>query len=51
MEEKPPMSVSAVEFFNKMDDEDLLQIHNMGQLKSLCNALSLDLQYSKDKLN
>jgi|TARA_R110001592_G_scaffold69672_1_gene213804 hypothetical protein len=32
-----------------MTDEDFLAIHNAGQLKNLCNALSLDLHSANNK--
>jgi hypothetical protein len=38
------MELSTLTLFNHMTDEDFLTIHNAGQLKSLCMALSLDLQ-------
>jgi hypothetical protein len=30
--------------FNSMTDRDFIMLHNTGQLKNFCNALSLDLQ-------
>jgi len=30
--------------FNNMSDEDFLAVHEAGQLKNLCYALSIDLQ-------
>ena len=32
-----------------MTDDDFIAVHNAGQLKNLCFALSLDLQSIKDK--
>ena len=32
-----------------MTDEDFLMIHEAGQLKKLCYALTLDLQPKKDE--
>tara|TARA_R110001632_G_C11083284_1_gene388862 strand:+ start:125 stop:358 length:234 start_codon:yes stop_codon:yes gene_type:complete len=45
------MDLSTVSLFNHMTDEDFLAIHNAGQLKNLCNALSMDLQNTIDKKN
>ena len=30
--------------FNSMTDRDFIMLHNTGQLKNFCNALSLDSQ-------
>jgi len=38
------MELSTISLFNHMTDEDFIAIHNAGQLKNLCQALSLDLQ-------
>ncbi len=43
------MDLSTISLFNHMTDEDFLAIHNAGQLKNLCLALSLDLQSIKDE--
>ncbi len=43
------MDLSTLSSFNHMTDEDFLAVHNAGQLKNLCLALSLDLQSLKDK--
>jgi len=43
------MDLSTLSLFNHMTDEDFLAVHNAGQLKNLCLALSLDLQSLKDK--
>jgi len=45
------MDLSTVSLFNHMTDEDFLAIHKAGQLKNLCNALSMDLQNTIDKKN
>ena len=48
------MDAPTLTLFNNMTDEDFIAIHNAGQLKSLCLALSLDLEissYPKDLLN
>ena len=45
------MEINAISLFNHMTDEDFMAIHEAGQLKKLCLALSLDLQlknYEKD---
>ena len=38
------MKSPTLTLFNSLTDEDLLSIHNQGQLKNLCLALTLDLQ-------
>ncbi|MDB4378282.1 hypothetical protein N9Z41_00790 [bacterium] len=38
------MELSTISLFNNLTDEDFIAIHNAGQLKKLCLALSLDLQ-------
>ena len=38
------MELSTISLFNNLTDEDFMAIHNAGQLKKLCLALSLDLQ-------
>ncbi len=43
------MELSTISLFNNLTDEDFLAIHNAGQLKNLCLALSLDLQSIKDE--
>lgn len=37
------MQVRAITLFNNMTDEDFMYVHEAGQLKKLCMALSLDL--------
>ena len=37
------MELSTLALFNHMTDEDFIAIHNAGQLKKLCLALSLEL--------
>ena len=39
----------TMDLFNNLTDEDFMVIHKAGQLKSLCLALSLDMQAFKDK--
>ena len=43
------MDLSTLSLFNHMTDEDFLAVHNAGQLKNMCFALSLDMQSLKDK--
>jgi len=43
------MDLSTITLFNNLSDEDFLAIHNAGQLKNLCLALTLDLQSIKDE--
>ncbi len=43
------MQLSTIALFNHMTEEDFMAIHNAGQLKNLCMALSLDLQSIKDE--
>ena len=43
------MDLSTLSLFNHMTDEDFLAVHNAGQLKNMCLALSLDMQSLKDK--
>jgi len=45
------MELSTIALFNHMTDEDFLAIHNAGQLKNLCQALSLDLQPKNNEEN
>ena len=40
-----------VDLFNNMTDDDLMYVHYAGQLYSLCMALSVDLQNSKNEKN
>jgi len=42
------MELSTISLFNHLTDEDFLAIHNAGQLKNLCQALTLDLQHKKE---
>ena len=43
------MQLSTIALFNHMTEEDFIAIHNAGQLKNLCMALSLDLQPINDE--
>ena len=43
------MQLSSIALFNHMTEEDFIAIHNAGQLKNLCMALSLDLQPIDDE--
>ena len=45
------MELSTIALFNHMTDEDFMVLHEAGQLKSFCDALSVDLSpksYEKD---
>ncbi len=45
------MKVTVTQLFNHMTDEDFMVLHEAGQLKSFCDALSVDLSpksYEKD---
>lgn len=45
------MKVTVTQLFNHMTDEDFMVLHEVGQLKSFCDALSIDLSpksYEKD---
>lgn len=37
-------SITAVEFFNALDDKALIEVIKANQLQNLCWALSIDLQ-------
>ena len=43
------MQLNTIALFNHMTEEDFIAIHNAGQLKNLCMALSLDLQPIDDE--
>ena len=43
------MQLNTIALFNHMTEEDFIAIHNAGQLKNLCMALSLDLQPINDE--
>ena len=50
------MQSPTLTLFNNLTDEDFIAIHDAGQLKSLCLALSMDIEASsappkKDLLN
>ncbi len=49
MENINEMNLTTLSLFNHMTDDDFLAVHNAGQLKNLCLALSLDMQSLKDK--
>ena len=42
------MRLSTLSLIKHMTEEDFIAIHNAGQLKNLCMALSLDLQSIED---
>ncbi len=43
------MELSTISLFNNLTDEDFIAIHNAGQLKRLCLALSIDLNANYDE--
>ena len=45
------MDAPTLTLFNNLSDEDFMAVHNAGQLKSLCLALSLDLEISTPSKN
>ncbi len=45
------MELSTISLFNNLTDEDFIAIHNAGQLKKLCLALSLDLNSGYNEKN
>ena len=45
------MELNTLSFFNHMTDEDFIAVHKAGQLKNLCQALTLDLQPKQNKKN
>ena len=45
------MELSTLSLFNYMTDEDFIAVHNAGQLKNLCQALTLDLQLKHHEKN
>jgi len=48
------MHLSTLALFNHMTEEDFMAIHNAGQLKNFCYALTIDLQpktYEKNNIN
>lgn len=38
------MNITVTQLFNNMTDADFLVLHETGELKNFCYALSLDLQ-------
>jgi hypothetical protein len=45
------MDIRTIDLFNGLTDDDFLAIHEAGQLKKLCLALTLDLNSDKDEKN
>ena len=45
------MDVPSLTLLMKLDDEDVLAIHKAGQLKSLCFALSLDIEAATSNIS
>ena len=43
------MNMPPIRLFNNMTDEDFVFLHEAGQLKSFCDALSLDLHKKDEK--
>mgnify|MGYP003626223272 FL=1 len=43
------MELPTLTLFNNMTDEDFIAVHNAGQLKNLCHALSFDLNSKPNK--
>lgn len=43
------MNMTPMKLFNNMTDEDFVFLHEEGQLKSFCDALSLDLHRKNEK--
>ena len=43
------MELSTITIFNNLTDEDFMAIHEAGQLKKLCLALTLDLNSTYDE--
>ena len=43
------MELSTIAIFNNMTDDDFMAVHNAGQLKNFCYALTLDLQPKSDE--
>lgn len=37
------MEISASAFFNNLSDKDFIKLAEMGKLKDICSALSVDL--------
>ena len=38
------MNIKIASLFNSMTDNDFMMLHESGQLKTFCDALSVDLQ-------
>ena len=38
------MNIKITSLFNSMTDSDFMMLHKHGQLKTFCDALSVDLQ-------
>lgn len=51
IEGKEKNSLSPSEFFNHLDDEDFMMVIEAGHLKTLCDALSLDLNSNPNEKN
>ena len=49
--ENDMITMSPVELFNNLSNEDLLAVVEAGQLKDFCNALTLDIISTSDEKN
>tara|TARA_B100000780_G_C21110205_1_gene448580 strand:- start:1415 stop:1561 length:147 start_codon:yes stop_codon:yes gene_type:complete len=45
------MESPALTLFNEMTDEDFMAVHDAGQLKNFCHALSFDLEVNNKYKN
>ena len=45
------MNITVTKLFNSMTDKDFMMMYEMGQLKTFCDALSLDLNANHEEDN
>ena len=45
------MYLTVTQIFNSLTDKDFMIMHETGQLKTFCDALSLDLNTNHEKNN
>ena len=45
------MNITVTQLFSSLSDQDFMAIHEAGQLKTFCDALSLDLNANHEKDN
>ena len=45
------MYLTVTQIFNSLTDKDFIMMHETGQLKTFCDALSLDLNTDHEKNN